>query len=108
MKWHDLCLSLCLMSTIIEQDNMLRALLLLAAAVYSAQAFSQNAIGLGLVSVRYPLSFWDSLANMTEAELNPEFRRLVLFLDRTRAGDEYVTCYKAELLIVVTIQNEIL
>lgn len=53
-----------------------------------ANAFSRNAIKLGLVSETYPLKFWDALANMTEAELNPEFRRLVVYLDHERAGNE--------------------
>ena len=69
---------------------MLKALLCLCAVVCTAYGFSRNAISLGLVSERYPIEFWDALANATDDELNPTFLRLVLRLDRTRAGDEYV------------------
>lgn len=69
---------------------MLRKLICLCAILYGAQAFSRNAIELGLVSEDYPLAFWDALATMKEAELGPEFQRLILYLDRSRAGDEYV------------------
>lgn len=67
---------------------ILRVLLGLSLAILAVNGFSRNAIGLGLVSKTYPLWFWDSLANMTDADLNPEFRRFVLYLDRERAGNE--------------------
>jgi len=58
------------------------------AIVGVASAFSRNAISLGLVSDVYPIEFWDALANTTDSDLEPGFRRFVLLLDRTRAGDE--------------------
>lgn len=67
---------------------MLRALVFLSAMVYTTYGFSRNAINLGLVSEKYPVEFWDTLANMTDADLSPPFLRIVLRLDRTRAGDE--------------------
>ena len=67
---------------------MMKILLCIALMLCAVQGFSRNAIKLGLVSDEYPLKFWDTLANMTDADLNPEFRRIVLYIDRSRAGDE--------------------
>lgn len=67
---------------------MIKTLLFLATVAYTTYGFSQNAIGLGLVSETYPLAFWDALANATDSDLNPTFLRLVLKIDRKRAGDE--------------------
>ncbi|KAF6028416.1 hypothetical protein EB796_013305 [Bugula neritina] len=63
------------------------------AIVGVASAFSRNAISLGLVSDVYPIEFWDALANTTDSDLEPGFRRFVLLLDRTRAGDEHWCCH---------------
>jgi len=63
-------------------------LLLLCLLAASVSAFSRNALDLGLVSEHFPMEFWEALASMNDEDLNPEFRKLVLYLDRKRAGNE--------------------
>ena len=66
---------------------MIKILLAVLALACGTQASGHNAVDLGLVSEAYPLEFWDSLSNLTDKELNPNFLRFLLFIDRTRAGD---------------------
>lgn len=68
--------------------NMLKVAMLLASTLLVADAFSRNAVHLGLVSKTYPLQLWDTLAALDDSEISPQFRRFLDGLDRERAGNE--------------------
>ncbi|XP_067947034.1 uncharacterized protein [Watersipora subatra] len=62
------------------------------ALVSASQQYKSNAMDLGLVSDTYPMEFWETLANLKDAELRPNFLRVVLYLDRNRAGNDHWCC----------------